>query len=175
MTTVQSLIDKHQGLKKNLIAILLDIQESFNYLPPDALRQVARSLCLPLIDVVGVATFYRAFSLKPRGKHTCLVCLGTACHVRGGQKILEEVERKLGVPAGENTKDGLFTLETVACLGCCAIGPVVVVDGEYHGRTTVRKVGPILDKYARPKKRAPEWKAAAKPAARRGRRTARKR
>jgi NADH-quinone oxidoreductase subunit E len=168
-TKVQSLIDKHQGLKKNLIAILLDIQESFNYLPPDALRQVAIPLP-PLIDV-------SAWRLPPsprRGQHTCLVCLGTACHVRGGQRILEEVERKLGVEPGENTKDGLFTLETVACLGCCAIGPVVVVDGEYYGHATVRKVGPILGKYARPKRGAPRRKAPAKPATRKGRRTTRK-
>ncbi len=144
---VQSLVDKHKGLKKNLIAILLDVQETFNYLPPEALRQVAKALGMPLIDVIGVATFYRAFSLKPRGKHICLVCLGTACHVRGGPKILEELERKLDVPAGETTKDDLFTLETVACLGCCAIGPVVVIDGEYHGHATIRKIGPILGKY----------------------------
>jgi NADH-quinone oxidoreductase subunit E len=164
-TKVKDLIEKHQGLQKNLIALLLDIQESFNYLPADALRQVAKGLGMPLIDVLGVATFYRAFSLKPRGKHTCFVCLGTACHVRGGPKILDEVERRLGVPAGENTPDGQFTLETVACLGCCAIGPVVVVDGEYHGHATVRTVGPILDKYAAPKKRAPARKAAARPKA----------
>lgn len=144
---VQSIIDKHQGLKKNLIAILLDVQETCNYLPPDALRQVAKALDMPLINVIGVATFYRAFSLKPRGKHTCLVCLGTACHVRGGPKILEELERRLDIPAGETTKDGQFTLETVACLGCCAIGPVVVVDGEYHGHATIRKIAPILGKY----------------------------
>ncbi|MGZ5425502.1 MAG: NADH-quinone oxidoreductase subunit NuoE family protein, partial [Candidatus Aminicenantales bacterium] len=117
---------------------------------PEALRHVAKALGMPLIDVVGVATFYRAFSLEPRGKHTCLVCLGTACHVRGGPKILEELERKLDVPAGETTKDGQFTLETVACLGCCAIGPVVVVDGEYHGHATIRKIGPILSKYQKP-------------------------
>ena len=149
-TNVQSIIDKHQGLRKNLIAILLDVQESFNYLPPEALRHVAKALGMSLIDVCGVATFYRAFSLKPRGKHMCLVCLGTACHVRGGPKILEEIERKLDVPAGETTKDGQFTLETVACLGCCAIGPVVVVDGEYHGHATIRKIGPILSKYQKP-------------------------
>jgi NADH-quinone oxidoreductase subunit E len=146
-TKIQAIIDKHQGLKKNLIAILLDVQESCNYLPPDALRQVAKALDMPLINVVGVATFYRAFSLKPRGKHTCLVCLGTACHVRGGPKILEELERRLDVTAGETTKDDQFTLETVACLGCCAIGPVVVVDGEYHGHATIRKIAPILGKY----------------------------
>jgi NADH:ubiquinone oxidoreductase subunit E len=173
-TKIQSLIDKHQGLKKNLIAILLDVQENFNYLPPDALRQVAKALGMPLIDVLGVATFYRAFSLRPRGKHMCLVCLGTACHVRGAQKILEEIERKLGVPAGENTKDGQFTLETAACLGCCAIGPVVVVDSEYHGHATIRKVAPILDKYRKPKASGKRPKAAAKAAARKGGRTARK-
>lgn len=149
-TKIQSLIDKHQGLKKNLIAILLDIQENFNYLSPESLRVVAKALGMPLIDIMGVATFYRAFSLTPRGKHMCLVCMGTACHVRGGPKILEEIERKLDVAAGENTKDGQFTLETVACLGCCAIGPVVVVDGEYHGHATIRNVGPILAKYQKP-------------------------
>ncbi len=149
-TKLQSIIDKHQGLQKNLIAILLDIQESDNYLPPESLRYVAKALGMPLIDIIGVATFYRAFSLKPRGKRTCLVCLGTACHVRGGPKILEELERKLDIPAGETTPDGQFTLETVACLGCCAIGPVVVVDGEYHGHATIRKIGPILAKYQKP-------------------------
>ena len=171
---IHAVIHKHKGLKKNLIAILLDIQNTYAYLPPEAIRFVAAELAMPLIDIIDVATFYRAFSLKPRGKHTCLVCLGTACHVRGGQKILEEVERKLGVEPGENTKDGLFTLETVACLGCCAIGPVVVVDGEYYGHATVRKVGPILGKYARPKRGAPRRKAPAMPAARKGRRTTRK-
>lgn len=149
-TKLRSIVDKHQALKKNLIAILLDIQETENYLPPEALRYVAKALGMPLIDVIGVATFYRAFSLTPRGKHTCLVCLGTACHVRGGPKILEELERRLDIPAGETTKDGQFTLETVACLGCCAIGPVVVVDGEYHGHATIRKIGPILAKYEKP-------------------------
>lgn len=150
-TKLQSIVDKHQSLKKNLIAILLDIQEAENYLPPEALRYVAKALGIPLIDVIGVATFYRAFSLTPRGKHTCLVCLGTACHVRGGPKILEELERRLDIAAGDTTPDGQFTLETVACLGCCAIGPVVVVDGEYHGHATIRKIGPILAKYEKQK------------------------
>ncbi len=175
----QSLIDKHRGLKKNLIAILLDIQEAYNYLPAEALRQVARAVGLPLIDVVGVATFYRAFSLKPRGKHTCLVCLGTACHVRGGQKILEEFEKQLGVPAGETTPDDRFTLETVACLGCCAIGPVVVVDGEYFGHTTLRKVGPIISRFSRagsrskpaPRARRAPARKTAKPRGRAARKT----
>lgn len=146
----QSIINKRKGLKKNLIAILLDIQAEHKYLPPEALRYVAQALDIPLIEVIGVATFYRAFSLTPRGEHTCLICLGTACHVRGGPKILDEFERKLEVEAGQTTKDGQFTLETVACLGCCAIGPVVLVDGEYHGHATIRKVSKILEKYRKP-------------------------
>lgn len=151
---VQAIIEKHQSLKKNLIAILLDIQAAHGYLPPDALRAVAARLSMPLIDVIAVATFYRAFSLTPRGKHTCLTCVGTACHVRGGPKILDELERRLEIKAGETTPDRQFTLETVACLGCCAIGPVVVVDGKYHGQTTVRKVNTILKKYLRKPKPA---------------------
>ncbi|MBM3304579.1 MAG: NADH-quinone oxidoreductase subunit NuoE [Candidatus Aminicenantes bacterium] len=144
---IQSYIDKHDGKKDSLIAILQDIQNEHNYLPQEALRYVAKVLKIPLSDVVGVATFYRAFSLTPRGKHTCTVCLGTACHVRGGPKILDEFERRLKVRPGETTKDNTFTLETVACLGCCAIGPVVVVDKDYHAHTSVRQVGPILGKY----------------------------
>jgi NADH-quinone oxidoreductase subunit E len=128
----------------------LDIQAECNHLPPESLRYVAAALDMPLCDIVGVATFYRAFSLTPRGKHTALVCLGTACHVRGGLKVLEEFERKLDVKAGETTPDKQFTLETVACLGCCAIGPVVQVDRDYHGHTTTVKVSPILKKYRKP-------------------------
>jgi NADH:ubiquinone oxidoreductase subunit E len=144
---VKSLVEKHGGEKKALIAILQDIQAEYYYLPKDSLKLVAEMLSVPLIDVLGVATFYRAFSLKPRGRHTCTVCLGTACHVRGGPKILDEVERRLGVKAGETTSDNMFTLETVACLGCCAIGPVVLVDKDYHAQVNIRKVGPILKKY----------------------------
>ncbi len=149
---IQSIIKSHKRQKRNLIAILLDIQAACNYLPPESLQLVASELRIPLIDAIGVATFYRAFSLTPRGKHTCLVCLGTACHVRGGQRILDEFERRLGISAGETTKDLRFTLETIACLGCCAIGPVVVVDKKYHGHTTVRKVGTILAKYQKPRR-----------------------
>ena len=144
---VKSLVEKHGGEKKALIAILQDIQAEYCYLPKDSLKLVAEILCIPLIDVLGVATFFRAFSLKPRGRHTCTVCLGTACHVRGGPKILDEFERRLGVKAGETTSDNMFTLETVACLGCCAIGPVVVVDKNYYAQVNIRKVGPILKKY----------------------------
>jgi NADH-quinone oxidoreductase subunit E len=144
---VKSLVTKYSGEKKALISILQDIQEEYNYLPQQALRIVSVILGIPLIDIIGVATFYRSFSLEPRGKHLITVCMGTACHVRGGPKILEEFERKLDIEAGETTEDRQFSLETVACLGCCAIGPVVVVDGDYYAQTSIRKVGSILKKY----------------------------
>ncbi len=144
---VKSHITKYNNEKKALVSILQEIQEEYNYLPQEVLRIVSKTLGIPLIDIIGVATFYRAFSLEPRGKHIITVCLGTACHVRGGPKILEEFERKLNIEAGETSKDGQYSLETVACLGCCAIGPVVVVDGSYYAQTTIRKVGSILKKY----------------------------
>ena len=146
---VNAFIKKRKSQKKALIAILQDIQAEYKYLPQDALRAVSQNLSIPLIDVVGVATFYRAFSLKPRGEHIVTVCLGTACHVRGGPKILEEFERRLAVKPGDTTPDGKFTLESVACLGCCAIGPVVVVDGDYHAQTSIRKVESIIKQYTR--------------------------
>lgn len=146
---VNALSRKYKDQKKALIAILQDIQAEYNYLPPDALRAVARSLNIPLIDVIGVATFYRAFSLKPRGRYVITICMGTACHVRGGPKILEEFERRLALKSGDTSEDGHFTLETVACLGCCAIGPVVVVNEEYSGHVTIQKVNKIIAKYSK--------------------------
>ncbi len=150
---VKSFVTKYHSEKKALISVLQDIQEEYNYLPQEALKIVSDTLGIPLIDIIGVATFYRAFSLEPRGKHLVTVCMGTACHVRGGPKILEEFERKLNIKAGETTEDRQFSLETVACLGCCAIGPVVVVDGDYHAQTSIRKVGSILKKYMKKEKK----------------------
>ena len=147
---VNALTRRYKNQKKALIAILQDVQAEYNYLPPEALRAVARSLGIPLIDVVGVATFYRAFSLKPRGRYVITICMGTACHVRGGPKILEEFERRLNLKSGDTSDDGHFTLETVACLGCCAIGPVVVVNEEYSGHVTIQKVNKIIAKYSKP-------------------------
>jgi len=144
---IKSLIDKHNCEKKALIAILQDIQQEYNYLPQKALNIVSQTLKMPMIDIIGVATFYSAFSLEPKGKHIATVCLGTACHVRGGPKVLDAFEKELGIPTGYTTEDGLWSLQTVACLGCCAIGPVVVVDGDYYAQTTSRKVGPIVKKY----------------------------
>ncbi len=127
-----------------LIPVLQDIQDRYNYLPEELLEEVSRRLQRPLRDVYGVATFYRAFSLTPKGKHIVTVCLGTACHVRGGARIAETLARELGIEPGETTDDMQFTLETVNCLGCCAIGPIVVVDGEYYGMVDNRKALSIL-------------------------------
>jgi len=121
-------------------------------LPREALEAAAEYVGLPLIDVVGVATFYRAFSLKPRGKHTAKVCLGTACHIRGGPKILEEFKNQLRVEPGETTADNQFTLETVNCLGCCAIGPVVVIDNDYYSHMQANKVNKVIKQYLKERK-----------------------
>ncbi len=148
---IESLIRKHSSERKALLPILRDIQAEYNYLPQEALILVSEFLNIPLIDIVGVATFYRAFSLEPRGKHTATVCLGTACHVRGGPKVLEEFERKLNIEAGHTTEDKEFSLETVNCFGCCAIGPVVVVDKDYFAEINIKKVDSILKKYRKKK------------------------
>ena len=149
---IKSCLTKYNFEKKALISILQDIQEEYNYLPKEALKIVSKTLGIPLIDIVGVVTFYSAFSLEPRGKHLITVCVGTACHVRGGPNILEKFERKLNVKAGKTTEDGQFSLETVACLGCCAIGPVVIVDGNYYAQTSIRKVDAILKKHRKKEK-----------------------
>ncbi len=129
---------------KSLLSILQNIQREWGYLPEEKLREIAVMLGMPLIDVCGVATFYKSFSLTPKGRHQIKVCLGTACHVRGANRILKEVERKLGIKSGETSEDGEFSLETVMCLGCCAIGPVVVMDDRYYGRMTTAKLESML-------------------------------
>jgi NADH-quinone oxidoreductase E subunit len=144
---VECSIRKYGAKKEALIPILQDIQSDLNWLPEETLKLVAEKLEVPLMEVYGVATFYRTFSLKPRGKHIVTVCLGTACHVRCGQRIADQISRELGIGPGETTQDMNFTLETVNCLGCCAIGPIVVVDAEYYGEMTTRKVKSVLDKY----------------------------
>jgi NADH-quinone oxidoreductase subunit E len=147
MKKIEKIIKKRQKEPGALVSILQDVQEVYNYLPKEALVAVAEKMQLPLIDICGTATFYKAFSLKPRGKHLVTVCLGTACHVRGGPWIVEELENMLGINPGETTEDGLFTLETVNCLGACALGPVMVIDGEYYGQMTIKKVRNILPKF----------------------------
>ena len=129
---------------KSLLSILHNIQREWGYLPEEKLREIAVMLGMPLIDVCGVATFYKSFSLTPKGRHQIKVCLGTACHVRGADRILKEVGRKLGIKPGETSEDGEFSLEIVMCLGCCAIGPVVVMDDRYYGKMTTAKLESML-------------------------------
>ena len=142
---VDAIIDALGAERSSLIPILQDIQEEYRYLPREALQRVAELLDIPLIDVFGVATFYRSFTLEPRGKHCLTVCLGTACHVRGAPRLVDELSRRLDITPGHTTPDGEFTLETVNCLGACALGPIVVADGEYNGQMGVKDLDRILE------------------------------
>jgi len=141
---VDSLIDSYTNKKEELISLLQDVQAEFNYLPQDVLIKISQKLDIPLSQIFSVATFFRAFSLKPRGRHLITVCLGTACHVRGGQRLVDKLERDYGVKPGETTEDMKFTLETVNCLGCCALGPVVVVNGKYESLMNADKLDRVL-------------------------------
>lgn len=143
---LKRLVDKYSGQERSLIQILQDIQDKFQWVSPEAMEYVAEHLDIPLVHVYGVATFYRSFSLEPRGRHICTVCMGTACHVRGGPAILEHFERKLGIPAGTTSDDGKFTLERVNCLGACALAPLVVIDGQYYGQINENEANAVLKK-----------------------------
>lgn len=147
LEAIHGIIEKHGYEESSIIAILQDIQSTVNYLPQKALREISKSMDIPLSRIYAIATFYKAFSLRPRGRHSIHVCLGTACHVRGGQRVLEYLERKLGVKSGQTTRDLMFTLERVNCLGACAMGPMMVVDQEYLGKVKIDKIESILKKY----------------------------
>ena len=144
---VDSLIDSYADKKEELISLLQDVQAEFSYLPQDVLIRISQKLDIPLSQVFSVATFFRAFSLKPRGRHLVTVCLGTACHVRAGHRLVDKIERDYGIKPGETTEDTRFTLETVNCLGCCALGPVVVVDGKYESQMNADKLDRVLRGY----------------------------
>jgi len=144
---VEGLIDSYVDKKEQLISLLQDIQAEFNYIPQDVIIKISQKLDIPLSQVFSVATFFQAFSLKPRGRHTITVCVGTACHVKGGQRLVEKMARDYNLKPGETTDDERFTLETANCLGCCALGPVVVVDGKYESQVNPEKLDKILKKY----------------------------
>ncbi|MFC2045468.1 NAD(P)H-dependent oxidoreductase subunit E [Chloroflexota bacterium] len=144
---VEAILKSHQHDKGMLVSILQDIQAEYNYLPKEALHEVSENLDVPFTRIYSVATFFKSFSLKPRGKHLINVCLGTACHVRGAPKILDAIERELGILAGETTEDRKYTLETVNCVGACALGPMVIIDGNYSGEMKVDMVKPLLESY----------------------------
>ena len=143
---LDTILNRYDRDPANIISILQDIQTEANWLPEEDLRYICAQMEIPLSKMMALATFYKAFSLEPRGKHIVSVCLGTACHVRGAQRIAGAVERELGIQSGETDADLQWTLETVGCLGACALGPIVVVDGEYHGQMTSAKATSLLGK-----------------------------
>ena len=147
LAEIDKMVDKYVGDKSALIQVLLEIQRENRWLPKDALQQVSQRLGVPLTQIYHVTTFYKAFSLIPKGRHSVSVCLGTACQVRGAPRLLDKVTETLKVRPGQTTRDMRFSLNTVNCLGCCALGPVMVIDGEYHGKLPVAKVEEILESY----------------------------
>lgn len=144
LTSILNSYERDPGM---LVAILQDIQAEYNYLPKETLTHISQGLDVPLTQVYSVATFFKAFSLKPRGLHIINICLGTACHVRGAGRVLDEIGRQLDIKAGETTEDFRFTMETVNCVGACALGPIVVIDGKYSGQMKTDKVKALLESY----------------------------
>ena len=144
---LQDLFAKWRGIKGSLIPILQGAQEIYGYLPKEVLLQIARELKLPPSRVFGVVTFYAQFHLEPRGRNIVRVCLGTACHVRGASRVFERMQEEIGVGDGETTEDLRFTLETVACLGCCGLSPVVMINDDTHGRLEPDKLRSIVNQY----------------------------
>ena len=135
---------RYHGEKQELIPILQDTQEQFRYLPAAAMKEIARFLRMPESTVYGVSTFYAQFKLTPLGKKIIRICRGTACHVRGAAKVLSELEKQLGIKAGETTDDLEYTLETVACIGACALAPTMTIDNETYGKMSTKKVAEVL-------------------------------
>jgi len=147
LAVIDGILARHHYSGSMLISYLQDIQKELRYLPQDALRFVARRLNVPLPRVYGIATFYKSFSLRPRGEHIIQVCLGTACHVKGGTNIAERFERELGIKTGDTTYDDRFSLESVRCVGCCGLAPVFVIDGQFFGKMTQEKIPEVLERY----------------------------
>lgn len=138
----------YQNKNGILIQLLLDIQRELRWVPPKAIMRISEKLKIPVSQIYRVASFYTAISLKPRGRHLIRVCVGTACYVRGGTRLLDSIENKLEIKSGETTNDELFSLETVNCLGCCALGPVIEIDGQYFGKLNSEKLDKLLVNYA---------------------------
>jgi NADH-quinone oxidoreductase subunit E len=145
--TIDRIIEKYGGAPDNLIQVLLEVQSRYHWLPKAALERIAAGLGVPMARIQHIATFYKAFSVVPRGRHEVHVCMGTACHVRGAARILDSVEDLTGIHPGETDLELKYSLETVNCLGCCALGPVVEIDGKAHGKVTTAETPKILDKY----------------------------
>lgn len=140
-------IDALPNKQGNLIAVLHKAQEIFGYLPEEVQWHIAQKIDVPSSKVYGVVSFYSYFTIKPKGKHTINVCMGTACYVRGGEKLLREIEGQLGIKAGETTKDGLYSIDALRCVGACGLAPVMIVDGKVYGRLRPTEVKGILEQY----------------------------
>ena len=145
--SIDQIIDNHHGEAASLIQVLLEIQRENHWLPKEALTRVSEKLEVPLRLIQHIATFYTAFSLSPKGRHEVHICMGTACHVRGAGRVLEKVESVTGIKPGETELDLKFSLETVNCLGCCALGPVMEIDGTTHGRLSAADTKDVLQDY----------------------------
>ncbi len=144
---VENLIKECRNKKGVLVSLLQDIQAIYGYVPQEAIELISKELSIFPVEIYGVLTFYTQFYLTSRGKHTIKVCQGTACHVMGGGEILDYLSATLGIGEGETTKDGMFSLERVACLGCCGMAPVIMIDDDFYGRCTIQKMESILGKY----------------------------
>jgi len=144
---INQIIDKHQSEANSLIQVLLEIQSENHWLPKEALEKVGEKLQVPLSRIKQIATFYKAFSLIPKGRHEVHVCMGTACHVRGAERVLDKVQDLTGIKPGETDLDLKFSLETVNCLGCCAMGPVMEIDGKTHGKLSKTETENVLKSY----------------------------
>lgn len=145
--TLDTIIENYTSGKSSLIGLLQDMSSEYGYIPEDKLETVSEETRVPLSKLYSLCTFYASLRLEPMGEHHCAVCVGTACHVRGASQVVEEIERNLGINSGETTEDGKFTLETVNCVGACALGPLAVIDGEYHGKLDPKKVSRLLKQY----------------------------
>ena len=147
LSDVKNMIERYRGKKGTLIPLLQDVQTAYGYVPKESIGLISSELSVYPVEIYGLLTFYKQFYLTPRGRHTIKVCQGTACHVMGGKELLEYLADKLGIEEGQTTDDNMFSLERVACLGCCGMAPVIMVDNDFHGRCTVQKLEELLEKY----------------------------
>lgn len=144
---IEKIFNNYEKNRRFALAIMQDMQNTFQYIPRNGMEMLSEFLECPIVELYAMATFYKALSLKPKGKHIIKCCDGTACHIRGSLNLVGELKRKLGVEPGETTSDGMFSFETVNCMGSCALAPVVVVDDKYYGKVTMEQIPKILDEY----------------------------
>ena len=143
---IQEILEQYTQIKDNLISILNEIQVKYGYIPMIAQKKISEYLTIPMAEIYGVITFYSRFTLKPKGKYAISVCLGTACFVKGSEKIMERLKDRLKIKEGETTADGLFSIDATRCVGACGIAPVFMINGEVYGKATVKKLDEVLDK-----------------------------